>query len=140
MASFPARGSGDAGHSPLAAEPQSLAARAYAQERHFLRRARERFGLVISPQRYRHWIRKVEEVLPGTDFLHATELPARTVWRIRSGSYTLHVLYDETTRRLVTCFPPPVVQLPRKRARRLRARDAFVDTDYLAKTRRLAAA
>jgi hypothetical protein len=130
-----------AAHSPVAScLSPAAAAHAAAQEAHFIRRARERFGLTISPKRYRYWIEKVEKRLPGTEFLHGTDDPQRTVWRIRSGSYTLHVLYDARTARLVTCYPPPVEQLSRKRAHRLRTRTRFVDTDYYAKRRRLAAA
>lgn len=114
-------------------EYRARAAHAAAQERHFVNRVRERFGLRLSPQRYRYWIEKVEQVLPGTEFLHATDVPERTVWRIRSGSYTLHVLYDETTARLVTCFPAPFIPIPIKRLRRLRARSAVADTSPLSK-------
>src|SRR5687767_7197987 len=101
---------------------RALAALADRQERHFIRRVRERFHVTLSPQRYRHWIRKVEQVLPGTEFLRPGACPGRTIWRIHSGSYTLHVVYDETTARLVTCFPPPFTPVSMKRLRRLRAR------------------
>ena len=119
---------------------QALAADAAAHERHFRQRVRERYGFTLSPSRYRYWIEKVEEVLPGTEFRHFGERPGRTIWKIRSGSYTLHVVYDEITRRLVTCFPPPFTQLPLKRVRRLRAKHGYMDTIHLARARELAAA
>ena len=51
------------------------------------------------------------------------------------------VLYDEATRRLVTRYPSLLPEvMPRKRRRRLRARMACVDADYLARRRRLSAA
>lgn len=110
-------------------EHRALAQLADGHERHFRQRVRERFHITLSPQRYRYWIEKVEEVLPGTEFLNFGDRAGRTVWKIRSGSYTLHVVYDETTRRLVTCFPSPFVQMPIKRRRRRRGRAATADTN-----------
>jgi hypothetical protein len=120
--------------------PSGPRAHAHRQELHFMRRVRERYGLTVSPRQYRWWIEKVERVLPGTKFLRFGACAQRTFWSLRSGSYTVRVLYDESTRRLITCVPPRFEQLPMKRARRLRATQAFVDADHLAKTRRLAAA
>lgn len=133
---------GDAAPPPRFFDPrgESTPGAAAAHEHHFRQRVRERYGFTLSPRRYRYWIEKVEEVLPGTEFLHFGERPGRTIWKIRSGSYTLHVVYDETTRRLVTCFPPPFTQLPLKRVRRLRAKHGFMDTIHLARARELAAA
>lgn len=119
--------------------PPSELSKAFSQELHFIARTRERFGLVLSAQRYRHWIRKVEDVLSGTVFLRAGDQPGRTVWRIRAGSHTLHVVYDEGTRRLVTCFPPPPeCTIPRKKLLRLRARATGADRDHVQMQRRLA--
>jgi len=105
-------------------EYRALAVIAEGQERHFRQRVRERFRITLSPQRYRHWIQKVEQVLPGTEFLRHGAVPGRTIWRIRSGSHRLHVVYDETTARLVTCLPPPFVPVSIKRLRRRRAKQA----------------
>lgn len=114
--------------------------RAFRQELHFIARTRERFGIVLTPKRYRYWIRKVEDVLPGTVFLHQGDEPGRTIWTIRAGSQTLHVVYDETTGRLVTCFPPPPEHvLSRKKLLKLRARARFVDRDFLQKQKRITA-
>lgn len=107
---------------------RALAQLADGHERHFRQRVRERFHFTLSPQRYRYRIEKVEEVLPGTEFLGRGDRPERTLWRIRSGSYTLHVVYDENTRRLVTCFPSSFVQMPIKRRRRRRVRRVISDT------------
>jgi hypothetical protein len=110
------------------------------QELHFMHRLHQRYGLRISPKRYRYWIRKVEEVLPGTRFVRPGTCPERTLWEIRSGSYTLHVCYDEITRRLVTCFMPAFAPLFAKRRHRQRARRSPFQADSAAKARHLAAA
>lgn len=77
---------------------------AEAQEAHFIKRARQRFGLRISPERYRFLILKVKENYPGTKFV-GHQPPHRTVWRIRAGGYVMRVVYDHRTDRLVTCLP-----------------------------------
>jgi hypothetical protein len=100
----------------------SLETKAAADQAHFIRRAQERFGLKLTPERYAHLVRKVREVLPGTKYLYATS-PVRTVWRIRAGGRPIRVVYDETTDRLVTCLPfgDSESHLPHKRfLRRLR--------------------
>jgi hypothetical protein len=97
--------------------------KAVADQAHFIRRARERFGLKLTPERYEHLVRKVRDCLPGSAYLYATS-PTRTVWRIRAGGRPIRVVYDETTDRLVTCLPisnHPAAHIPHKRfIRRLR--------------------
>lgn len=87
---------------------KALIARQEAQEVHFCRRAKQRFGIKLTPERYRHLIRKVQDNLPGTKFLYH-QPPDRTVWRIRAGGQPIRVVYDHRTDRLVTCLPfnPP---------------------------------
>ena len=116
-----------------------LALYALAQERHFRRRVRERYAFTLTPERYREWIAKVEDVHPGTKFLRPAGPPGRTLWRIRCGRTTLRVVYDETTRRLVTCLPARFGELPIKRLRRLRAQHAFVESPPAAESRLAAA-
>lgn len=82
----------------------SLAAKQQAQERHFIGRALERFELKLTPARYQHLIRKVEDTAPGTKFLYHSQ-PNKTVWIIRAGGQQMRVVYDHTTERLVTCLP-----------------------------------
>lgn len=104
--------------------PTPLETKAAADQAHFIRRARERFALKLTPERYAHLVRKVREVLPGTRYLYATS-PTRTVWRIRAGGRPIRVVYDETTDRLVTCLPlgDPAAHVPHKRfLRQLRRR------------------
>lgn len=88
---------------PILTEAE-LVAKQRAQERHFVRRARERFGLKLKPERYRHLIRKVTDNLNGTRFI-CHQPPDRTIWRIRAGGQTMRVVFDHTTERLVTCLP-----------------------------------
>ncbi len=76
---------------------------ARAQEAHFIRRARQRFGLKITPERYAFLIRKVKENYPGTKFL-GHQPPDRTLWMIRAGGYAMRVVFDHRTDRLVTCL------------------------------------
>ena len=91
----------------------ALAARQIAHERHFTKRARERFGLKLTPERYRFLISKVTENANGTKFLHHMP-PNRTVWRIRAGGHKMAVVYDHTTERLVTCLYLPGEQPSRR--------------------------
>lgn len=77
---------------------------------------------------------------PALSFATWGNRPDRTIWEIRFGNGSLHVLFDETTRRLVTCYTPPFErEFARKGWRHVR-RLTFVDTDYLAMRRRLKAA
>lgn len=86
--------------------PDAIASARAAHERHFVRRARERFSLRISPERYREFCRRVVEVEDGVKFLHRDpKAPARTQWGVRFGGYPMRVVFDETTERLVTCMP-----------------------------------
>lgn len=123
-----------------AALPPALRWHAERQEAHFVRRVRERYGIEVSPFRYRRWIRKVEDVEEGTVFLRQGHTGERTLWEIRFGNAPLHVLFDETTRRLVTCYTPPFErEFSRKGWRRVR-RVMSVEADYVALRRRLKAA
>jgi hypothetical protein len=87
-----------------------------AQERHFRRRALERFGLKLKPERYQHLIRKVTENANGTKFI-CHQPPDRTIWRIRAGGQVMRVVFDHTTDRLVTCLPAAPDQPERKPSR-----------------------
>lgn len=88
------------GFDPAAA----LAAKAAAQEMHFIVRAKQRFGLRVSPERYLKFCRQVIDQRDGVIYLGATP-PDRTAWLIRLGGYLMRVIYDESTARLVTCIP-----------------------------------
>lgn len=88
---------------------------AAAQESHFIKRARQRFGLKLTHERYRYLVRKVVEVLPGTRFVSPGDTPNRTRWRIRAGGHLMIVVYDETTDRLVTCVPDEIAAPRRER-------------------------
>lgn len=81
-----------------------LSERQAAQREHFIRRARERFGLRVSPARYQAFAALVTENGRGTKFL-GHQPPNRTVWRIRAGGHWMRVVYDHYTDRLVTCLP-----------------------------------
>lgn len=86
-------------------KPDAIASARAAHERHFVRHARERFGLRVSAARYREFCRRVIEVEKGVKFLHRDErTPARTMWGVRFGGYAMRVVFDETTERLVTCM------------------------------------
>lgn len=87
-----------------AATPAQIAAAQRDHERHFVKRAKERFDLRVSPERYREFIRKVTENLPGTKFL-GHQPPNRTVWRIRAGGHFMRVVFDHVSECLVTCLP-----------------------------------
>ena len=119
-----------------------IPAHALAQQSHFIRSARQRFGLKLTPERYRHLVRKVEEMLKGTQFIGATKVEGRTCWRIRAGGLLMAVIYDEGTERLVTCFPLRRDQPPppkKKKLLRLKRHDrAQRSHDYRGKVRRLA--
>lgn len=82
----------------------ALREKQHAQEQHFVRRARQRFHLVLSPKRYAYLMTKVSQHLRGTKFL-GHQPPDKTVWRIRAGGHWIRVVYDHTTDRLVTCLP-----------------------------------
>lgn len=84
--------------------PAQLAAAQRDHERHFVKRARERFGLRVSPARYQAFILKVTENQEGTKFL-GHQPPNRTIWRIRAGGHLMRVVFDHVTERLVTCLP-----------------------------------
>jgi len=86
-----------------------LTARQLAHERHFIKRAKERFNLKLTPTRYRYLITKVTENANGTKFLRHMP-PNRTVWRIRAGGHAMAVVFDHTTERLVTCLFLPHVR------------------------------
>lgn len=88
--------------------PRAIAAHQLAQEVHFCKRAKQRFGLKLNAERYQHLIRKVRDNLPGTKFLYH-QPPDRTVWRVRAGGIFIRVVYDHRTDRLATCLPlnPP---------------------------------
>lgn len=88
---------------PILTEAE-LVAKQRAQERHFCRRARERFGLKLKAEGYRHLMRKVTDNLNGTRFI-GHQPPDRTLWRIRAGGQLLVVVFDHTSERLVTCLP-----------------------------------
>jgi hypothetical protein len=126
--------------STLNSQPGPL--HAAAQERHFIKRARQRFRLKLTHERYRHLVRKVVEVLPGTQFLGPGDTPQRTRWRIRAGGCVMAVVYDESTDRLVTCVPvygTPDDQRSRQRERqRPDALRRWLAADHRAKQRRLA--
>ena len=116
----------------------ALAARAAAQEAHFIRRVHERFGQKLTPQRYRLWVQRVEEVRHGTKFLGQCAERERTAWLIVVGGLRLRVIYDERTQCLVTALPYGDAQtapLPRKTVQQLRGRVS--DPDWRQKKRRM---
>ena len=132
---------------PPLAFNSSLADKQRAYEQHFIRRARERFGIKLTPARYRHWSQKVEEVHDGTicvskgeDLEHG---PGRTCWLIRVAGAHIRVIYDEAAARLVTCFPfrdrMKAVRLPTKKLLRLHRQESWKRRgDARQKKRRLA--
>lgn len=84
---------------------EALRIQQHAQEQHFTRRAWERLHVKLKPARYHYWVRKVREVLPGTQFIDKqADKPWRTRWLIRAGTLRIKVIYDEHTDRLVTCM------------------------------------
>lgn len=100
----------------------ALAAQAAAHERHFIRRAKERFGLRISAARYREFCRRVIEVEAGVHYF-GRDSAARTQWGVRFGGHVMRVVFDESTGCLVTCMPFAVKTefgSPRDRAMKLR--------------------
>ena len=116
-----------------------LAAQRAAYEAHFIQRVRERFGIKLSPARYRLWCMKVEDVEPGTKYLGETVELGRTAWKIRAGGIVLRVIFDEPTQCLVTALPygkDDTATLHRRevlRQRRLEKKDP----DWLQKKRRI---
>lgn len=105
---------------------KALSAQQAAHEAHFIKRARQRFGLRVSPERYRKFCRMVVEA-EGTTYLGATP-PHRTTWLIRAGGHLMRVVFDESTERLVTCLPF------RERAPNPGARDALFKRRRLARS------
>ena len=89
--------------SQLSALNSQLAARRAAYEQHFIRRAKEHFGLRVSPERYLEWCRRVSEVDEGVHCL-GRDTPTRTQWGVRFGGYVMRVVFDDDTERLVTCM------------------------------------
>lgn len=84
--------------------PHALAATQAAQEKHFIRRAKERFGVDLSPTRYRSMLRKLENQEGEVKFIQH-QPPNRTVWVMRVAGRMMRVVYDHTTERLVTALP-----------------------------------
>lgn len=84
-----------------AAELARLAAN---HEWHFRKRIRERFGLKVSPERYRRWCRLVIDVGPGVKPA-GSQGPDRSVWVVRLGGHEMRVVLDARTECLVTCLP-----------------------------------
>ena len=100
-----------------------LKTKADAQMWHFIARARERFRIKLTVARYHRLIRQVEDSAPSTSFVRH-QPPDRTIWLIRAAGHDMRVVYDHTTKRLVTCVPYGAQrerhQLNRFKLRRLR--------------------
>lgn len=122
---------------PTDAELRNMAA---AHEAHFIRRAQERLKVKLTPARYRHWTRKVRDVLPGTRYLYKDkDSEHRTCWMIKAGTLRIRVIYDERTDRLVTCMAwHDTEYIPHKRyVRRRRRAVQTVRKDHAAALRRI---
>ena len=102
----------------------ALARKQAAHEAHFIQRARRRFGLRVSHERYLRFCRVVVEA-EGTIYLGAHP-PFRTIWLVRLAGHLMRVVYDESTDRLVTCLP-------------FREQSGEIQRDTVFKRRRLAA-
>lgn len=118
----------------------ALAAMKAAHEAHFIRRVLERFGVKLTPDRYRLWVKRVEEVQHGTKFLGQCAERERTAWLLRVGGLRMRVIYDERTQCLVTALPygqEETATLGRKRILRLRSRAGAPNPDWLQKKKRM---
>jgi len=72
------------------------------QRRHFLVRARQRFGLELTDVHCAEILARIERDKPGVLFLGI--LGWTSAWRVRWRKTTMVVLFDHHTNQLATCF------------------------------------
>ena len=71
-------------------------------KKHFMKRFHERCGVCIKHYQYD----QILELAENTEIHKRTKNPSRTIRIVNYGGFNLHVVYDETLKRIVTVLPP----------------------------------